>query len=86
MLEKIKAVIIDYCENNCFDKTEGGYYRYDLYADYRDTLDNKTVTEILEATDPMQKFYEVLDDAWFEERFERRRYARHERFSSVASC
>lgn len=65
MLEKIKAAIIEYCEGNYFDKTEGGYYKYDLYADYRDTLDNKTVTEILEATDPMQKFYEVLDDAWF---------------------
>lgn len=65
MLEKIKAVIVEYCENHCFDKTEGGCYKYDLYADYRDGFDYERATEILEASDPMQKLYEVLDDAWF---------------------
>lgn len=66
MREKIKAAIVEYCDGNYFDKTESGCYKYDLYADYRDELDNKSVTDILNASDPMQRFYEVLDDAWFE--------------------
>lgn len=65
MLEKIKDTIIAYCESHCFDKTESGCYKYNLYADYRDGFDYDRVTEILGASDPMQRFYEVLDDAWF---------------------
>ena len=65
MLKKIKDTIIAYCESHCFDKTESGCYKYDLYADYRDGFDYDRVAEILGASDPMQRFYEVLDDAWF---------------------
>ena len=64
--KKIESAIIEYCESNYFDKTEDGDYEYKLYADYRDGLDAKSVTKILESEDPMQGFYEVVEDVWFD--------------------
>lgn len=66
MRGKIKEIIVEYLEKEWFDKTEGGCYKYELYADYRDELDYKTAIEILKADDPMQKFYELIDECWFD--------------------
>lgn len=62
--KKIRNAIVDYCESNYFEKDEHGCYKYELYADYRDELDNKTATEILESQNPSESFYEKIIQCW----------------------
>lgn len=64
--KKIRNVIVDYCESNYFEKDEHGYYKYELYADYRDEIDCKTAAEICEAVEPLRKLYDMVDDWWFD--------------------
>ena len=48
-----------------------GYYRqpdgtfsYEIYADYRDEMDSKTAIEILQSPDPMEAFWEQMNE-WY---------------------
>lgn len=46
-------------------KDDGGYYCYELYADYRDEMENKTATEILQSDDPAMALWDKVQDWWF---------------------
>lgn len=43
---------------------EDGTFTSEIYADYRDEMSDKAAVEILEALDPMQAFWEKLDE-WY---------------------
>lgn len=56
--EKIEKVLDKSWKCN---KNEEGLYELDIYADYRDEMDNKTATEILSSKFPMDTFYEKIN-------------------------
>lgn len=43
---------------------------YEMYADYRDKMDNKTASEILNSDDPKQNLEEKLNEWYFESRLD----------------
>jgi len=47
-----------------YDRQEDGTFSCEIYADYRDEMDNKTAIKILRSDDPMQAFWEQLDE-WY---------------------
>lgn len=47
---------------------QNGILCYEMFADYRDEIDSKTVTEILETSDPRQTLFEKIDDWYFDQR------------------
>ena len=49
-----------------YDHQEDGTYAYEIYADYRDKMDDKTAIKTLRSEDPMQAFYEQLDE-WYQD-------------------
>lgn len=51
-------------ENNMLDKNEYGTYVYKFYADYRDKLDDKDITDILEDDDPKLALEALLYDSY----------------------
>ena len=48
---------------SCVWKHNGGYH-CEIYADYRDKLDKKTIETILESPDPFSTFYDHLMEAY----------------------
>lgn len=67
MNDKIKAAIDEAIDDEfgyCRSK-DGSYYSPEIYADYRDEFDNKTITKILESNYPKEAFDEELDEAYF---------------------
>jgi len=40
---------------------KNGYYHDELYADYRDKFEERTIVEMFKAQNPREKFYESLD-------------------------
>lgn len=66
--EKIVCLITDiivnktYCEYN----KEKGYFSYEIYADYRDCVQDETVTKWCKADNPREAFYEDMAD-WYME-------------------
>ena len=49
-----------------YDRQPDGTYGYEIYADYRDEMDAKTAIGILGAKEPMEAFWETLDE-WYRE-------------------
>ena len=47
-----------------YDRREDGTFTYEIYADYRDEMDSKTAVRILQSEDPVQSFWEQLDE-WY---------------------
>lgn len=47
-----------------YDRQPDGTFTCEIYADYRDEMDNKTAIQILQSDDPMQAFWEQLDE-WY---------------------
>ena len=47
-----------------YDRQPDGTFTCEIYADYRDEMDNKTAIKILQSDDPMQAFWEQLDE-WY---------------------
>ena len=41
-------------------------FSYEIYADYRDEMDKRTAIKILRSDDPMQTFWEQLDE-WYQD-------------------
>lgn len=65
MTEETKKFIADVLDSEfCFDRQEDGVFYQEIYADYRDSMSNKDASEILSAQDPMQRFWEKMDE-WY---------------------
>lgn len=48
------------------ERQEDGTFSYEIYADYRDEMDDKTAIRILRSDYPMTAFWEQLDE-WYQE-------------------
>lgn len=49
-----------------YDRQEDGTFTCEIYADYRDEMDSKTAVKILQSEDPVQSFWEQLDE-WYQD-------------------
>ena len=49
-----------------YDRQPDGTYGCEIYADYRDEMDAKTAIRMLKAKEPMEVFWETLDE-WYRE-------------------
>lgn len=47
-----------------YDRQPDGTFTYEIYADYRDEMDDKTAISILQSEDPMGTFWEQLEE-WY---------------------
>ena len=63
-LEQAVADILDTLPG--YYRQKDGTFSYEIYADYRDEMDNKTAIEILQSDDPMCTFWERLDE-WYQD-------------------
>lgn len=66
----VLPLIEDELGNWC--KRPDGTFECELYADYRDEMSNDTAIKILESDDPMQSFFEKLDEWYGDEEYQRR--------------
>lgn len=48
------------------ERQEDGTFSYEIYADYRDEMDDRTAIRILQSEDPLQSFWEQLDE-WYQD-------------------
>ena len=71
MKEKMIAAVSDFLEGELgYWKQPDGTFEYEIYADYRDEMDHDTAIKILESDDPMQTFYEKMDEWYFDYSFD----------------
>lgn len=63
-LEQSVAAVLDSLSG--YDRQEDGMYTWEIYADYRDGMDNKTAIRILQSEDPEWAFREQLDE-WYQD-------------------
>ena len=61
-LEQAVSALLDVQPGYC--RQEDGMFSYEIYVDYRDEMDNKTAIRILQSENPMQTFWEQLDE-WY---------------------
>ena len=61
--KELKEAIRDVLSEICW-KDENGMFYEEIYADYRDTLDDRTLKAICSADRPREKFYDLLDE-WY---------------------
>lgn len=67
MKEKMMAAVSDFLENKLgYWKQPDGTFEYEIYADYRDEMSDDTATKILESDNPMQSFFETMDEWYWE--------------------
>lgn len=65
MNEKIQRFITDVLDRELyFNRQKDGIFYQEIQADYRDSMSNEEACEILLAQDPMQRFWEKLDE-WY---------------------
>lgn len=66
MAEKMELAIVEALESNgqYIRKDEGGEYYGEIYADYRDEMDDKTAIEILGSDDPQFAFWDKMQE-WY---------------------
>ena len=75
MDDKLEAAVAAVLENKYwYAKQPDGTFRMEIYADYRDEMDDKTAAEICESADPYLALLEKLEE-WY---FEAERYYRDE--------
>lgn len=60
---KLKEAIRDALSTVCW-KDENGVFYEEIYADYRDTLDDCTLKNICNDEHPREKFWELLDECY----------------------
>lgn len=63
-LEQAVMAILDTLPG--YDRQEDGTYAYEIYADYRDEMDDKTAIKILQSDNSEWAFWEQLDD-WYQD-------------------
>lgn len=66
--KKIQEIIED--EYGRISDKKDGVLIYEMYADYRDEMDNDTACEILKSKDPLQTFEEKMDEWYFESQWQ----------------
>ena len=64
--EKLRHHILDALDRQPFLQREGDCFFYEIYADYRDGMDSATATKLLSGDDPMQSFWESLEEWYFD--------------------
>lgn len=68
----LDKAIEDVLSGNRIHPEESGYYSYDIYADYRDCLEESSIIEIVKNEHPRDAFYEffeVHDITWSHEEY-----------------
>ncbi|UKI32028.1 MAG: hypothetical protein L6W00_30840 [Lentisphaeria bacterium] len=60
---RLKEAVRDALSTVCW-KDENGVFYEEIYADYRDTLDDCTLKKICNDDHPREKFWELLDE-WY---------------------
>ena len=70
MNERMKEAIYDIIKSKygCC-REEGGCFIYEMSAFYDDKIDDKTAIKILEADMPLEEFWNILEEAYQEEKF-----------------
>ena len=64
-MDKLKQAIFEILDTLLgYERQEDGTFSCEIYADYRDEMGNKTAIGILQSEDPMQAFWEQLDE-WY---------------------
>lgn len=64
-MDKLSQAVSDILDTLLgYDLQEDGTFSYEIYADYRDEMDNKTAIQILRSKDPVQTFWEQMDE-WY---------------------
>ena len=64
-MEKLKRAISEILDTLLgYTRQPDGTFRYEIYADYRDEMDVKTAIKILESKEPMEVFWDTLDE-WY---------------------
>ena len=67
MDDKLRTAVTAVLEDKYwYAKQPDGTFRMEIYADYRDELDNKTAAEICRSGDPYLTFVEKLEEGYFE--------------------
>ena len=70
--KQLEEAVIDCLRDNYYFKEAGdGHFVDEIYADYRDEMDDRTAGEILESDAPEQVFYEKLDEWYGDAEWER---------------
>ena len=66
-MEKLEQAISDILDTLLgYDRQPDGTFAYEIDADYRDEMDKRTAIKILRSDDPMQTFWEQLDE-WYQD-------------------
>lgn len=63
---EMTAIIREVLEQDISYAEDGGRFTCEIYADAQDKMSDETATKILDAPDPMQAFWETLDE-WYTE-------------------
>ena len=64
-MEKLKRAISEILDMLLgYTRQPDGTFRYEIYTDYRDEMDVKTAIKILESKEPMEVFWNTLDE-WY---------------------
>lgn len=68
MTDLIKQIVRETIENKmcAWQKKPDGYYHEEIYADYRDEVEDSTLKEIMKSEDPEQTFYEKMFE-WYQD-------------------
>lgn len=71
MTDKIEQEIYNIIKNIYgFCREENGCFIYEMDADYRDEIDDKTAVQILEADMPLQEFWDTLEEGYRDEQWQ----------------
>lgn len=66
-MEKLEQAIADILDTMLgYYRQPDGTFKYEIYADYRDEMDNKAAIKILQAEDPLETFWETLNE-WYQD-------------------
>ena len=66
-MDKLEQAVSDVLDTLLsVERQEDGTFSYEIYADYRDEMDDRTAIRILQSEDPMQSFWEQLDE-WYQD-------------------
>lgn len=66
-MDKLEQAVSDVLDTLLsVERQEDGMFSYEIYADYRDEMDDRTAIQILQSEDPMQSFWEQLDE-WYQD-------------------
>lgn len=70
---RLKAAISDIIDAQLgYQLQKDGTFAYQIDADYRDEMDAKTAIEILKSDEPMETFWEILDEWYRDHEFQLR--------------